>query len=209
MKLYRLKLNVANPHTVMALQNPNLFHGAIEKAFDGKGSVLWRIDTLGGEYYLLILSAFQFEQQILTEQFGYLNEKFESVDYDKVLDRIQANTQWHFRLVANPTFSSKKEGKKEDRGKILACLNEESQIEWLTKRSHKLGFSVVPGSCSVIEKRWIRFTKRIEHRRVTLYAVTYEGYLKVLDPEIFKKTLVDGVGRGKAYGLGLLTIMKV
>ena len=44
-------------------------------------------------------------------------------------------------------------------------------------------------------------------RLVTLLAVTYEGVLQVTDPEAFKALLCEGVGRGKAYGLGLMTII--
>lgn len=37
--------------------------------------------------------------------------------------------------------------------------------------------------------------------------MTYEGVLQVTDPEAFKALLCEGVGRGKAYGLGLMTII--
>ena len=33
------------------------------------------------------------------------------------------------------------------------------------------------------------------------------GILQVTDPEAFKALLCEGVGRGKAYGLGLMTII--
>ena len=41
-----------------------------------------------------------------------------------------------------------------------------------------------------------------------LLAVTYEGVLQVTDPEAFRNLLCQGIGRGKAYGLGLLTVMR-
>lgn len=39
--------------------------------------------------------------------------------------------------------------------------------------------------------------------------MTYEGILKVCDEEKFKELLVAGIGRGKAYGMGLLTIVHI
>ena len=42
---------------------------------------------------------------------------------------------------------------------------------------------------------------------MTLLAVTYEGILQVTDPEQFRALLCQGMGRGKAYGLGLMTIL--
>ncbi|MEW6230192.1 MAG: type I-E CRISPR-associated protein Cas6/Cse3/CasE, partial [Bacillota bacterium] len=46
------------------------------------------------------------------------------------------------------------------------------------------------------------------HRRspLTFAAVEFEGHLTVLDPERFRETLRRGVGPGKAYGFGLLSI---
>ena len=39
--------------------------------------------------------------------------------------------------------------------------------------------------------------------------VTYEGMIRVTDEELFKELLVSGIGRGKAYGMGLFTIVHI
>jgi CRISPR system Cascade subunit CasE len=44
--------------------------------------------------------------------------------------------------------------------------------------------------------------------RVSLYTVTYEGILEITDVELFKEVLTKGIGRGKAYGCGMLTIAR-
>ena len=41
-----------------------------------------------------------------------------------------------------------------------------------------------------------------------MLAVTYEGMLTVTDAELFRQALTQGIGREKAYGMGLLTIMR-
>ena len=41
-----------------------------------------------------------------------------------------------------------------------------------------------------------------------MLAVTYEGMLTVTDPLLFRKVLVNGLGREKAYGMGMLTVVK-
>ena len=57
--------------------------------------------------------------------------------------------------------------------------------------------------------RWLRFAKSGDRRHpVTLLAVTYEGVLEVTDPQAFCQMLTNGLGRGKAYGLGLMTILQ-
>jgi len=42
--------------------------------------------------------------------------------------------------------------------------------------------------------------------RVTLQTVTFEGIARITDPELTRRSLLGGVGAGKAYGLGLLTL---
>lgn len=42
---------------MIALANPQRFHGAVEQAFPGeRRRRLWRMDPLGGKLYLMILS---------------------------------------------------------------------------------------------------------------------------------------------------------
>lgn len=43
----------------------------------------------------------------------------------------------------------------------------------------------------------------------SLLSVTFEGILTVTDAVRFGNTLVEGIGRGKAFGLGLLTIIRL
>lgn len=42
-----------------------------------------------------------------------------------------------------------------------------------------------------------------------ILSVTYEGVLTVTDEELLKVALTNGIGREKAYGLGILTIVGV
>lgn len=37
-------------------------------------------------------------------------------------------------------------------------------------------------------------------------AVTFTGFLQITDLDKFKQALVNGLGREKAYGMGLLTV---
>ena len=76
----------------------------------------------------------------------------------------------------------------------------------LWAQAAKHGFAVSEGSFAVTRKQTYHFKKN-GTRPVTLLAVTYEGILQVTDPEAFKALLCEGVGRGKAYGLGLMTII--
>ena len=58
MLLSRIALDVDKRSTLIALQNPSHFHGAIERAFEPRTSrALWRVDMLHGQRYMLLLSS--------------------------------------------------------------------------------------------------------------------------------------------------------
>ena len=40
-----------------------------------------------------------------------------------------------------------------------------------------------------------------------LSKVTYEGILKVTDKKVFYQSLTEGIGKKKAYGFGLMTVI--
>ena len=70
---------------------------------------------------------------------------------------------------------------------------------------------LLPENFQIIQRSWHIFRKGKEQgkNRVSIKGVTYEGILKVCDEDKFKELLVTGIGRGKAYGMGLLTIVHV
>lgn len=45
-------------------------------------------------------------------------------------------------------------------------------------------------------------------KTITLLSVTFEGLLTVTDELCFRQTLLEGLGRGKAFGMGLLTVIR-
>lgn len=211
MYLSRIALNLSKRKTLMALANPNLFHGAIEHAFSGpRTRHLWRIDTLHGQRYLLLVSETQPDFTAIVAQFGYDNHPDTALtkDYTPLLDRIEINSKWHFRLVANPTYAKwqKKDGKI-IRGKVYPHVSPKHQRRWLIEQSAKHGFDLTDEDFQIVEDRTFSFKKGPNHKyHVSIVAVTYEGILTVTDTEMFRHALIEGIGREKAYGLGMITV---
>ena len=115
---------------------------------------------------------------------------------------------WHgSHRAANPTKSCKDASKPAARGTVAAHCTTQYQKQWLLDRAAKHGFALTEDSFTVTRVQWHHFAKR-GTRPVSLLAVTYEGVLQVTDPEAFRNLLCQGMGRGKAYGLGLLTVMR-
>lgn len=207
MYLSRVELNCSKNATRIALGNPQKLHGAIEQSYSGeKTRKLWRIDTLGEKTYLLVLSSEEPDFTQLIDQFGFTNSSWETKSYDALLDRIEKGTVWKFRLKANPVRSIRSDDGA--RGKVSAHVTPEFERKWIFDRAEKLGFSLKEDEYDIRDRRWYNFNKHRNGCRVSFKAVTFEGILTVTDEELFKRTLLEGVGRDKAYGLGLLTIVR-
>ena len=211
MYLSRVKLDVTKRDTLKALSYPNMFHGAIENCFGGERKRnLWRLDPLGGYYYLLILSQDRPSCGAIIRQFGYDGDEWETKDYSSLIDRVRDGSEWRFRITANPTRSSLAKMDTNGRGTVHAHITAAFQEKWLLDRAKKNGFLLCEDNFAVIHSQWYSFRKFASTKNlVTLLSVTYEGILKVTDSDAFRKVLLNGIGRGKAYGQGLLTIVRI
>ena len=205
MFLSRIRLNTSLRKTMQALAAPNIIHGAIESAEkENRTRKLWRIDTLYGEKYLLVLSENKIDLSEVALQFnGHI--EYECKVYDNLINRISNNSRWHFKLMANPTIQ--KYDAQKGRGKVVAHITQFYQEEWLKNQAAKNGFSLNEGEWLVTGSKWYTFKKRKDQKaQVRMLAVTYEGILTVTNSEQFINALLCGIGREKAYGLGMLTI---
>lgn len=238
MYLSRIELNPQFRNTQRALAYPVVMHGAIECSFLEKSErKLWRVDYLNGRCYLLVLSETKPDFTDLAKQLSNEGTTWETRDYQPLLDRIEAGQKYRFRLCANPVHCSKsnvtlKNGK-EGRGKIVAHVTQDQQCQWLIDKAPKCGFALDLGdkmtkttkkegqfiehevwthpSFDVVHTTWKTFNRKADDikNKVTLRTATFEGELTVTDVEAFKKVLVEGIGREKAYGCGLLTIIRI
>ena len=152
MYLTRIKLDMTKTNTMKALVCPSRFHGAIESAeSDGRTRKLWRIDELGGEKYLLILSEKELDFSNVSDQFGA--EKPQTKCYDTLLDRVKNGGKWQFRLKANPVIHKKDTNS--HRGRPVGLIGNKQQEEWLKKQALKNGFSLEDGMWLVTEFKYV------------------------------------------------------
>lgn len=93
---------------------------------------------------------------------------------------------------------------------------EELLIEWLARKGADGGFAVMacmPGPNHDVELRRPDPEKRKDREKqrekpILLTTVEFEGILRVTDPIAFERTLRLGIGRGKGFGLGLLSVAR-
>lgn len=217
MYLSRIALNTRRRSTMTALASPQKLHAAVESSFPPDLSEnsrnLWRIDRLGNDIYLLVLSNGKPDFSHIVEQFGWpgVEQKWETKSYIHFMERIEAGQRWQFRLRANPVHCVKQTSglqaqEPAKRGKVYAHVTVQQQEKWLLERAAKNGFKLSEGSFHVVQQEMRQFLRR--RKPVTLGIATFEGILEVADVTLFLRTLVCGIGRAKAYGCGLLTIAR-
>lgn len=110
----------------------------------------------------------------------------------------------NFRVVLNPVISITSPDKSK-RGVVKPHVTIEHQMDFLVKRSEKNGFSLVGERFSIVERGYELFQK--SENPIRLSKVVYEGTLTVSDETLFKKMLTEGIGKKKAYGFGLMTVV--
>lgn len=140
-------------------------------------------------------------------------------------DSLAEGTELLFRLRANPTRRIGKSGDGTNwKGKRVELRDEASRLDWLGRKGGQGGFmllsvrahSDVAGGVSPADVRTVEEVKLTGRRpdpgaggaRLTFGSVLFEGRLRVTNAALFREMLERGIGSGKAYGFGLLSIAR-
>lgn len=208
MYLSRVELDIYNRRKIKDLKDLNSYHGFVESCFPEeiekgiRSRKLWRIDNLNNKKYLLIQSETKPDIEIL-EKYGVEGTALCN-NYDNFLESLQKGMRARFRIKLN-TVISKSRGEKNKRGRITPVRTEEL-AEFLIDRSLKNGFLVNEEDFDIFEKELLPF-KKVDKKSFGLVSASYEGVLTINDPDIFREAIKKGIGKKKAYGFGLLTII--
>jgi CRISPR system Cascade subunit CasE len=209
MYLSRVQINPERRGGRRLLGWAQAMHAAVLSSFaevgESRGRVLWRVDQDARHTWLYVLSQPRPDFAHIVEQAGWptTQEGWTVRPYEPLLDRLAADQAWAFRLTANPTRTDSSKG-----GKRFGMVTVGYQEQWLVKRSEQLGFEISKKGEVLDLKIHDRKTERIKHGAeiVTLTKATFDGILRVQDATLLRAALVNGIGHGKAYGCGLLTL---
>ena len=213
MYLTRFEINPARRAARSALASPQRLHAGVLAGFPEsispaqEGRVLWRLDP--GEYdaVLYVVSPDKPDLTHLVEEIGRPTYGWQTRDYGPFLDRLADGDRWAFRLLANPVHNVRPaEG---GRGKRHGHVTAAQQSEWFLRQAERRGFRIPhtdAGAADIVlrDRRTVRFDRR--GRQVTLAMAVLEGMLVVEDPVALRAALVGGIGPGKGYGCGLMTL---
>jgi CRISPR system Cascade subunit CasE len=185
------------------LADPYQMHRTILRAFPqaadgGPGRVLFRVEPLRTCCPpVVVVQSDKHPDWSALEAFpGYLL----SAESKEVTFTLRDGQPLRFRLRANPTV--KRDGMRH------ALVKYEDQCAWLARKADGAGFE----SADFAVRRAVRLMSwrgNGKKQRCIHLAVDYEGILRVTEPERFADAVAAGIGPGKAFGCGLLSVAPV
>jgi len=185
-------------------------------AADGRGSIAAPV----------VLTQSRLEPDWSRLPIGYLLRPPVCKDISSVLDVLRDGARFRFRLRANVVraqLDPAEQPGQHSRGKRVALHGEQNQIAWLERKGetggsrlcqtptspaesarHRVASVRVAPEADVLGRRHdVQVGRRAP---LTFGAVLFEGGLEVADLAAFRVSVEQGIGPGKAYGFGLLSL---
>lgn len=220
MYLSRLILNARNRAVQRDLARPYDLHRTLLSAFpagrvdtertaDDAIGLLYRVDedARTGSLHLLV-QAQQTPQWERLPATGYLLSIPGNPATRDVQLQLKAGQQLAFRLRANPTRRlSAGSGNK---GKRVGIYEEEAQLAWLARKGDQHGFRLL--QAQIRDDGKVRQGQAVHAPNgvhgLELLSVQFDGFLEVMDPAALVHAVGSGIGSGKAFGFGLLSLAR-
>ncbi|MFE7854039.1 type I-E CRISPR-associated protein Cas6/Cse3/CasE [Streptomyces sp. NPDC057403] len=119
--------------------------------------------------------------------------------------RITANASVARRVLADHHRVDNKHGKK------IVALHGDDALAWWQRRAHQAGLTLA--TIDITPARFPHTRRRADkpggqaHSPGPMHALTrFDGLATITDPDQVSHALLNGIGRGKPYGAGLLTL---
>jgi CRISPR system Cascade subunit CasE len=210
--------DVHDMHRTLMSTLPEAPYGVSAREHHG---LLWRLDSQGREMVMYVQSRERPDWSSLPA--GYLSGRAQVKCLQPVFSVVEAGAEFSFRLAANPTRSvlPPPNGAPRPRGIRRPIHDPELQIQWLVRQGERSGFHLPDSPDGALEVLALPRPPAVGYKnappngrgrdrlKITVSSVTFDGRLRVANPEAFRAALSTGIGRAKAYGCGLLSLAPV
>ncbi|MEU3657690.1 type I-E CRISPR-associated protein Cas6/Cse3/CasE [Streptomyces sp. NPDC032161] len=205
----RIRLNPYNREVQRDLRDATQMHRTVMRMVpDGLGDsarhqagILYRIDETDTTSTLLV-QAHQLDPDRLPTGYGQADIK----NLAPMFTALRKGIAVRYRIALNP---SKRErlslNEKGRRGPIVPLAGADADQWWL-RRANEAGLQLhvlTPTSLQPARSRQ-QDAPRVRHS-----LIRYDGNATVTDPDALRTAILQGIGRGKPYGAGLLSLAPV
>ena len=206
MYLSRLRLNLSSATARRDLADPYELHRTLARVYAPDAATppprfLWRLEAgrrTEAAPTVLVQAEAPGRWQILDALDGYTH----AIDADKPVDLqrfVQTARRYRFRLLANATVTRD--------GKRLGLRADEALRAWIHRQGARHGFELLVLDCHAQPR--MRVARRRGTQAVVIDPALFEGVLKATDAEALRTAVRAGLGHGKAFGLGLLSLARL
>ena len=211
MYLSRIALDLRHPSVRQALRDCNDMHRNLMQGFPqvqtetsarNRTGVLYRLVEKRDEVYLLVASDVAPDGAALGAK-GYRLSPDSPKDVSALEQVFVDGMALRFELVASPC---KKQAGEQKNSRRVFLNTAEARAEWLARKAAQNGFEVLE-VCEYSNRLTVEGFKGDMH--IGYGGVRFVGTLRILDRARFWQAYRTGIGPGKAYGLGMLTVARL
>uniref|UniRef100_A4XYT8 CRISPR-associated protein, Cse3 family n=1 Tax=Ectopseudomonas mendocina (strain ymp) TaxID=399739 RepID=A4XYT8_ECTM1 len=201
MYLTRLTLDPRSAQARRDLADAYEMHRTLARAFvtdehSAPARFLWRLEAGSNAWatpVVLVQSTLAGDWSALQVLPNYLQREIESKPLE-FQAWMEGGARYRFRLLANPTVTRQ--------GKRYGLAGEQEQLAWLSRQGERHGFEVEAALVTASDV----LASHKGDSRISLQRVCFEGRLQVRELASFSGALQQGIGPGKAFGCGLLSL---
>lgn len=200
MYLSRVTLDLDDRLARRDVADPYEMHATLMRLVDaGAGRPLWRLESGRGTVapQVLVQTDAEPDANALRERGSDYFTEFDTKRH-ALCEAIAAGDVLRFRVRANPTV--KRERKRH------GLTNEEDQLAWIERTLLKHGAASVVAIVRGSERR--SMGRRRSGPPIVIQDVTFEGMVRVADPDAMRSAIRQGVGHARALGYGLLSVAR-
>lgn len=202
MYLTKLKLPLSSPNVRAALHDSQNMHRMVTGFFgtDRKRADLLYRSRIRGVFAELYLYS---EQPVNPERLLPGMELVAQRELSFWLASMETGQVYSFQLLTAPFKKVAEEGAKNSRRRALRT--QEERLAWLERKAEQGGFRILSVQETPGEKKTAVHPAE-RGGRLTVDAWCYDGHLVITDADAFRRSFREGIGPGKAYGLGMLLL---
>lgn len=204
MYLTKLEMPLSDPGVRAALRDAQRMHRRVSSLYGtarAETSVLYRTRLRGGTAELYLYSAAPIQKEALLPSMKLAGER----DLSDWLESMSEGQCWGFDLLTMPFKKLADPEGRNSRRRVLR--SREERLAWLARKAEQNGFEILGAEEYAGEKL---NAVHAETDGGTLYMdpYRYSGLLRIVDAALFRRAVQQGLGPGKAYGLGMLLLRR-
>lgn len=194
-----------DPDFIKPYKPEDFAHGQVHVSRGKNTGFLFRIDPeSGGRVMILVQSAVKPDWDYAFQNAGYLLAA--PPEIKSFEPGFAHGHQLRFRLMANPTrkIDSKSEQYGLRRNGKRVPVSDDVLDYWLARHAERAGFTF--DRESIVKQSSYIYMNKTQKEKGRLRSVRFDGILTITDPVCFCDSLAKGIGPGKAFGFGLLSV---